>query len=114
MTLNPCSDDYEIDRACGRSRVKSERELTVRLWYLLCMKNRRKATLLERAAVVEGSIHRVKGLSEIEKTFCALGLAASPEERWEINRFMVERLPPASRKAMEADAFQSAEAQFKK
>ena len=78
------------------------------------MKKRHKATLLERAAVVEGHIRRVRGLSEIEKTFCALGLAASLEERWEINRFFASRLPLAARQAMMAEVLQSAEAQFKR
>ena len=77
------------------------------------MKNRPNATLLERAAIVAKRLRRVKGISEIEKAFFALGLAATPEERWEINRFWVNRMPPAARKAMEAEMLESADFSLK-
>jgi hypothetical protein len=77
------------------------------------MTTRTRATLLERAAKLAKRLRRVKGLSEVERTFFALGFAATPDERWEINRFWVSRLPPAARKAMEMDMLQSADLNLK-
>jgi hypothetical protein len=77
------------------------------------MKKRKKRSLLERAALVAKRLRRVKGIDEIERTFCALGLAASPEERWEINRFWVSRLPLSARKAMEQGIIESADFSLK-
>jgi hypothetical protein len=76
------------------------------------MKN--KQTLLERANRMSKRLRKKIKLSEIERTFMAISLAASPEERWEINRFFVQRLPPVACKAMEMEVLQSANAQFKR
>jgi hypothetical protein len=70
------------------------------------MKARGKKSLLERAVVVERRLRQVRGLNNIEETFNALGLAATPEERWDINRFWLDRLPPVAVKAMRAEALQ--------
>jgi len=73
------------------------------------MKKRANASLLERAAIMGKRLRRVKGPGEVERTFFALGLAASPDERWEINLFWLNRLPPSARKAMEAEFLEAAE-----
>lgn len=78
------------------------------------MKKRVKASLLERAARLSKGLRHVKGFSEIEKTFFALGMAASPDERWDINLYLLSRLPPAARNAMETEVLQAAETHFKR
>jgi len=50
----------------------------------------------------------VRGLTEIEKLFQALMLAATPDERWEINQFMVKRLPEHIRTLMHQEMLASA------
>jgi len=73
------------------------------------MKTKRgQNTLLSRAARVMRSLKRVRGITEIEKTFHALGIAATPEERWEINQYMVQRLPPAIKRRMKREVLESA------
>ena len=73
------------------------------------MNMRDKNSLLERAVLVERLIRDAKELSEIEKPFSALGLAATPEERWDINRFWLDRLPPVALRTMRAEALRSTE-----
>jgi hypothetical protein len=51
--------------------------------------------------------HR-RGVTEIERTFLALGLAATPEERWDINTYFVKRLPLVARQAMEKESLEAA------
>lgn len=40
--------------------------------------------LPERAAIILEKLRKVKGISEDEKALHALGLAATPQERWEM------------------------------
>jgi hypothetical protein len=40
--------------------------------------------LLERAAKMLARLKRVRGMSDDEKSVHALGLAATPEERWQL------------------------------
>ena len=47
-------------------------------------------------------------MTEIERTFLVFGMAATPEERWDINRFFVNRLPLVARQAMEKESYDSA------
>jgi hypothetical protein len=71
-------------------------------------KKRSQTTLLSRATRVMRSFKRVRGITEIEKTFHALGIAATPEERWQINRYMVQHLPPAVKRGMKREVLESA------
>jgi len=50
------------------------------------MKNRREKTvpLPERAAAMLARLEAVRGLTVEEKSVHALGLAATPQERWEL------------------------------
>jgi hypothetical protein len=71
-------------------------------------KNQSKATLLSRAARVMQRLKAVRGMTEIEKSFCALGIAATPEERWQINQLMLQRLPAAAKRWMAQESIESA------
>jgi hypothetical protein len=64
--------------------------------------------LPQRAAKMFAKMKSVRGLTDIEKTFQALMLAATPDERWEINQFMVKRLPENVRTLMHQEVLSSA------
>jgi len=71
-------------------------------------KKRSQGALLTRAARVMKKLKRVRGITEIEKSFHALGIAATPEERWQINQYMVQHLRPAIKHAMKREVLESA------
>jgi hypothetical protein len=71
-------------------------------------KKRNRTTLLSRAARVMRGFKRVRGITEIEKTFHALGIAATPEERWQINQYRVQHLPAAVKRWMKREVLESA------
>jgi hypothetical protein len=71
-------------------------------------KKRSRTTLLSRAARVMRSFKRVRGMTDIEKSFHALGIAATPEERWQINQYMVQHLPAAAKCGMKREVLESA------
>ena len=50
----------------------------------------------------------VRGLTDVEKLFQALMLAATPDERWEFNQFIVKRLPENVRTLMLQEVLESA------
>jgi hypothetical protein len=64
--------------------------------------------LPERAAKMFARLKHVRGLTDIEKLFQALMLAATPDEPWEINQFMVKRLPKNIRTLMLQEVLESA------
>jgi hypothetical protein len=64
--------------------------------------------LPERAAKIFAKLKSVRGLTDVEKFFQALMLAATPDERWEINQFMVKRLPENVRTLMLQEVLESA------
>jgi hypothetical protein len=66
------------------------------------------APLPLRAAKMFTKLKSVRGLTDIEKSFQALMLAATPDERWEINQFMVKRLPENIRTLMHQEVLTSA------
>ncbi|HEY2328336.1 MAG TPA: hypothetical protein VGI63_00805 [Verrucomicrobiae bacterium] len=56
---------------------------------------RRKSKLLplpQRAAKMLARLKRVRGMSDDEKSVHALGLAATPEERWQLNENLIRSL----------------------
>jgi len=53
-------------------------------------------------------LQSVSGMTDIEKLFQALMLAATADERWEINQFMVKRLPKNVRVLMHQEMLKSA------
>jgi hypothetical protein len=57
---------------------------------------KRKAKALpplpERAAKMLARLKHVRGLSDGEKSVHALGLAATPEERWQLNENLIRSL----------------------
>ena len=57
---------------------------SIRLVAVLKKRGRRLRPLAERAAQVLARLKRVRNLSVEEKSVHALGLAATPDERWEI------------------------------
>jgi len=66
------------------------------------MKRRRSLPPLpERAARVLARLKQVRGLTDAEKSVYALGLAATPEERWELVENLIRSLgywKPSKRK----------------
>ena len=58
------------------------------------MKRNAKALppLPERAAKMLARLKRVRGMSDDEKSVHALGLAATPEERWQLNENLIRSL----------------------
>jgi hypothetical protein len=51
-----------------------------------------QASLSQRAAKMLARLKQVRGISDDEKSVHALGLAATPEERWELNENLVRSL----------------------
>jgi hypothetical protein len=80
--------------------VKTERELAKAVWYVFRVK-RKLLPLPQRAAKMLARLKHVRGLSEGEKSVHALGLAATPEERWQLNENLIRSLgywKPSKRK----------------
>jgi hypothetical protein len=48
--------------------------------------------LPQRAAKILTRLKHVRGLSDAEKSVHALGLAATPEERWQLNENLIRSL----------------------
>ena len=71
-------------------------------------RKRTDRSLLARAARLFKRLKNRRGMTDIERTFLALGLAATPEERWDINTYFVQRLPLVARQAMEKESDESA------
>ena len=71
-------------------------------------RKRADRSLLARAARMLKHLKHRRGVTEIERTFLALGLAATPEERWDINTYFVKRLPLVARQAMEKESLEAA------
>ena len=62
-------------------------------------RNRPKTPLPIRAKRMLARIKHVRGLSDDEKALHALGLAATPEERWELVQNHLRLFEPPSRTA---------------
>ncbi|MBI3881388.1 MAG: hypothetical protein HY301_15160 [Verrucomicrobia bacterium] len=71
-------------------------------------RKRSRPSLLRRAELVMKNFRKSRTTGEVERSFIALALAATPEERWEINQFLVSRLPLVARRAMEQESDESA------
>jgi hypothetical protein len=73
------------------------------------MKQRqKKPSLLSRAERVMHKLNCIRNITDIEKSFIAMGLAATPEERWQINQFFLQRLPPAAKRLIDREVLISA------
>jgi hypothetical protein len=60
-----------------------------------------KLPLPQRAARMLVRLNQVRGMSDAEKSVHALGLAATPEERWQLNENLIRSLgywKPSKRK----------------
>lgn len=69
--------------------------------YISRVKRKSKVPLPQRAARRLARLKRVRGLSDAEKSVYALGLAAPPEERWQLNENLIRSLgywKPSKRK----------------
>ena len=75
-------------------RLKTERELAGAVRYVRDVKRNSKALppLPQRAAKMLMRLKRVRGMSDDEKSVHALGLAATPEERWQLNEDFIRSL----------------------
>ena len=71
-------------------------------------RKRTDRSLLARAALRFERLNGRLGMTETERTFLALGLAATPEGRWDINAYFVQRLPLVAGQAMEKESDESA------
>jgi hypothetical protein len=50
----------------------------------------------------------VRGMTDAEKSAQALRLAATPEERWDINQSMIKQLSPSARHKLHQEVLESA------
>ena len=76
--------------------------------FLPMKKPRLKTSLLSRAERIFDGLKNIRNLSDTEKIFMALGIAATPDERWKINQFMIRRLSSSARRHMELESMASA------
>ena len=77
------------------------RELAATTCYISCVKRKLKLPLPQRAAQMLTRLKGVRGMSDAEKSVHALGLAATPEERWQLNENFIRSLgywKPSKRK----------------
>ena len=56
------------------------------------MKRKLKSSLPQRAAKMMVRLKNVRGMSDGEKSVHALGLAATPEERWQLSENLIRSL----------------------
>jgi hypothetical protein len=82
------------NQKCRVAGAKTKREIPVTIGYVSRVRRKSKALppLPERAAKMLARLKRVRGMSDDEKSVHALGLAATPEERWELNENFIRSL----------------------
>jgi hypothetical protein len=78
------------------------------------VKRKSKPPLLLRAARIAAQLKRVRSLTEVEKSIHAIGLAATPDERWEINQYIIRSLPPSVRQSWLQQVLESARQQHER
>ncbi len=60
--------------------------------YISRVKRKSKLPLPQRAARMLRRLKGVRGMSDAEKSVYALGLAATPKERWQLNANLIRSL----------------------
>jgi hypothetical protein len=77
-----------------KTRLKTKRELMKGIGYISRVKRNSKVLppLPQRASKMLARLKRVRGMSDGEKSVHALGLAATPEERWQLNENLIRSL----------------------